>query len=630
MNLVSFRFSILFVFLKTALIISCYKIHIPDLPNHHYQYWLRNNPGALRNFRSICNKSINSSTSDVLSDDPKIRSDFEELHANLTFENPNYRTNLYYRRQVLDAICTKIDDVEKSCWGYENKCEIIHLMPECADPDPKWAKDVAEQKINWFQSADFGYIGERRKELERYCSPNVRDIKSDIYSSLECSKSFKMCRGKNLYINFRNLPDSIKNDGTFLTTGDVGGWNCDLQRKRIKLEGQYRKSLQSWFNELGGYELLDDSSSCDIRIDKPAYIMKLDATTNMYHHFCDFLNLYSTIHLNNSFSMDNQIVIWDTKPYKSNFGASWLAFSKNPIMDLSQFKGKRVCFKDFVFPLLPRLVDGIYYNTPLITGCTKSGLFDAFNKHLLHKLKIPQHFDEKTYSDTNNELIRVRILIRSKNQRKILNIEQLVQSLRNSNKLIDVKLYNFDDGKFNFTSQLEIIQNTDILVGMHGAGLTHTLFLPDWASVIELYNCGDADCYKDLSRLRGVFYYTWRDQTKLTKHIVEDKEELDRLKRNKVDKHEKFLNYSFNKDEFVALVEGAIEGIKSRRIRFFENKLKDATDSKDVKSSKAGDAQTKDKNISASEMKSSDKESNKAKSDPRQQGVKSIEPREEL
>lgn len=33
---------------------------------------------------------------------------------------------------------------------------------------------------------------------------------------------------------------------------------------------------------------------------------------NMYHHFCDFVNLYITQHINNSFSTDVNIVMWDT------------------------------------------------------------------------------------------------------------------------------------------------------------------------------------------------------------------------------------------------------------------------------------------------------------------------------
>ena len=38
----------------------------------------------------------------------------------------------------------------------------------------------------------------------------------------------------------------------------------------------------------------------------------------------------------------------------------------------------------------------------------------------------------------------------------------------------------------DFVDQLAIIQDTDVLIGIHGAGLTHLMFLPDWAVVFEL------------------------------------------------------------------------------------------------------------------------------------------------
>lgn len=37
-----------------------------------------------------------------------------------------------------------------------------------------------------------------------------------------------------------------------------------------------------------------------------------------------------------------------------------------------------------------------------------------------------------------------------------------------------------------FLEQLKITYNSDIFIGMHGAGLTHLLFLPDWAVIFEL------------------------------------------------------------------------------------------------------------------------------------------------
>lgn len=32
----------------------------------------------------------------------------------------------------------------------------------------------------------------------------------------------------------------------------------------------------------------------------------------MFHHFCDFVNLYASQHLNNSFDTDVNIIMWDT------------------------------------------------------------------------------------------------------------------------------------------------------------------------------------------------------------------------------------------------------------------------------------------------------------------------------
>lgn len=93
-----------------------------------------------------------------------------------------------------------------------------------------------------------------------------------------------------------------------------------------------------------------------------------------------------------------------------------------------------------------------------------------------------------------------------------------------------------------FKKQLENTRNSDIFIGIHGAGLTHFMFLPKWAVGFELwvfqdwlsniqkvilifhnlmiirYNCEDASCYKDLARLKGIKYLTWKDGEKLVEH----------------------------------------------------------------------------------------------------------------
>lgn len=205
------------------------------------------------------------------------------------------------------------------------------------------------------------------------------------------------------------------------------------------------------------------------------------SAVNMYHHFCDFFNLYASQHVNNSnpdaFSTDVHILIWETYTYRSAFEETFEAFTDHPIWDLKTFRGETVCFKNVIFPLLPRMIFGLYYNTPIIYGCEKSGLFHAFSRHILHRLKIPFH-KRKTRK------IRVTLLSRDTKYRKILNEDKLLAALQKRNDITVNKVVY--DRNVSFKKQLEITRNTDVFIGIHGAGLTHLLFLPDWAAVFEM------------------------------------------------------------------------------------------------------------------------------------------------
>ena len=76
------------------------------------------------------------------------------------------------------------------------------------------------------------------------------------------------------------------------------------------------------YAELGGYRSLDfeiNGENCDEIVERPTVFIKLDAVVNMYHHFCDFFNLYASQHINGSFSDDMQIVIWDTVSWNTSY-----------------------------------------------------------------------------------------------------------------------------------------------------------------------------------------------------------------------------------------------------------------------------------------------------------------------
>ncbi|XP_029357986.1 EGF domain-specific O-linked N-acetylglucosamine transferase isoform X2 [Echeneis naucrates] len=405
-----------------------------------------------------------------------------------------------------------------ACWGYEKNCDPGRRFgyPVCTKADSGWTHSLEAAKELFWKQADFGYVKERLSELKTFCKASKPGD-----SSLKCTRHTRFCKATNLYLDLREPRRSherYKED--FISEGQIGG-HCRLNKRALAAEGQHKSPLQSWYAELQTYTELDfnptEDGYCDILIEEPTVFMKLDAGVNMYHHFCDFVNLYISQHINNSFSTDVKIVMWDT-----------------------------VCFKDAFFSLLPRMRYGLFYNTPLISDCYSEGMFRAFSQHVLHRLNILQ-------AGPKEGRIRVTLLARSTEYRRILNQLELVNALKTV-PLLEVNVVDYKYKDVPFLEQLRITHNSDIFIGMHGAGLTHLLFLPDWAVIFELYNCQDESCYRDLARLRGIRYVTWQ---KMDKVLPQDKGHHPTL-----GGHPKFTNYSFDVGEFMRLVMEAADYVK--------------------------------------------------------------------
>jgi protein O-GlcNAc transferase len=214
---------------------------------------------------------------------------------------------------------------------------------------------------------------------------------------------------------------------------------------------------------------------------------------------------------------------------------------------------------------------GLFYNMPLVNGCQNTGLFKyvfylicpailfgsinlniyfdrAFSEHSLHRFKVKQN-------GPLQDKVRVTFLARNTKFRNVLNEAEIVKTLKNKlKKDIELKVVTYDMST-SFVDQITQTYNSDIFMAMHGAGLTHLLFLPHWATVFEVYNCDDRDCYHDLARLRGVEYFTWEDESK-----VYPQDEGKHPQHGTP--HKKFTNYSFDVDEFLRMVKKQVEYVR--------------------------------------------------------------------
>lgn len=89
-------------------------------------------------------------------------------------------------------------------------------------------------------------------------------------------------------------------------------------------------------------------------------------------------------------------------------------------------------------------------------------------------------------------------------KRKIKNEDELVAFLIK----YDFDIHFFED--YSFEKQVKLLNQTEILIGLHGAGLTNMLFMPKGGKIVELRNHSDTinNCYFSLaSEIDHEYYY---------------------------------------------------------------------------------------------------------------------------
>jgi glycoprotein 2-beta-D-xylosyltransferase len=120
--------------------------------------------------------------------------------------------------------------------------------------------------------------------------------------------------------------------------------------------------------------------------------------------------------------------------------------------------------------------------------------FIDFRQHILQEFHIPT----KSNNEINCRNLNIFFLLRGNYIAHPRNPSgQIQRQLINENQILDelkIKFENFSSIHFTFNhfeqlsieEQLTIITQTDIFLGMHGAGLTHVMFLKSNRILIEL------------------------------------------------------------------------------------------------------------------------------------------------
>lgn len=228
---------------------------------------------------------------------------------------------------------------------------------------------------------------------------------------------------------------------------------------------------------------------------------------NLYHAMCEWYSVFLVSYLLNFEAKQVEILFMDDRP-PNLLDESWsMLFGK--VLRYNTLPADNV-FKTLVWNIfgyeslmnIPK-VETLPYLTEFREFVLQSFGISSGKTLNCNKLSVTVILrrDYRSHPELSDGLVL----------RKFLNDSEVVRTVEKlfiGHNIKGIYLENY-----TMKQQLEIITATDILVGMHGAGMSHILFLPKHAGCFELF----PEYYDHLlffeafSRWRGTKYVSWKN-----------------------------------------------------------------------------------------------------------------------
>jgi hypothetical protein len=260
---------------------------------------------------------------------------------------------------------------------------------------------------------------------------------------------------------------------------------------------------------------------CQNTEEKPLLIIQRHGFANFYHSSEDFFNAFLALLITGLRPDQVRVLLADLFPW-GPFESLWKHLFPD-VRTIWEVKAEpATCYR--------KIIIGIYGPaSPLTlinerTGCFKSPLVRAYGRWALQSFGLaPQRSDNGT-----------RLLWLSRQPSVVwperafcddryfacadwthLHIRQIGRVLRNDADVVaalaargELRVASADFNRLPFEQQVAQVAATDVLAGPHGAGMTHLLFLPDWACVVELFIDGSENNihFTNMAAWRGLTY----------------------------------------------------------------------------------------------------------------------------
>ena len=264
---------------------------------------------------------------------------------------------------------------------------------------------------------------------------------------------------------------------------------------------------------------------------------------------------------------NTQIIVLDDHP-DGPFLELWAMFSKRPIVRAKDIKQDGSLRLDNVIIPLAGGSNPQWQADWDVLPCTHPELLETFSRRILHHYGFndalyaddPQSTSVTTNHESDDHLSSVseRLVITFINRtssRKLVDQSIHLSNFRSAiSSLSDkIEIREVDFADFTMREQLRLVRETDVLVGVHGAGLTHAMFLKPGAAVAEIIPPDlNHKGFRNLALMRSLPYFSAHGK-RLPEKTVYDSEAWH------------WNDVRLERETFVELLDAAIKSVFNRR-----------------------------------------------------------------
>ncbi|KIH87775.1 hypothetical protein SPBR_04881 [Sporothrix brasiliensis 5110] len=232
---------------------------------------------------------------------------------------------------------------------------------------------------------------------------------------------------------------------------------------------------------------------------------------------------------------------------------------------------------------LPGGSNPLWHNDWAVRDCQPGDapLLHLFVQRVFAHLDVPRLAGPKTDQDGAEPIVVT--FIDRRGTRRLLNGAALLAALPGRFPGDAVVVQSIDMATLSLADQVRLVQDTDVLVGVHGAGLTHTMFMRRGAgAVVEIQPTGLAyKGFRNLAAMTGQHYFSAEAEMVAQGDGEDEHEDGEKAKgkgsqstgtrkprkRNDPPKVWQASNVRMEEDRFLALMDVAIKSVYNEGLR---------------------------------------------------------------